>query len=525
MEASSLVPPAGLATRRPGSGMLLRLRSDEQLVTLFRRGDEDAFRVIHDRYRQRLSAYARQMLGGSAADAEDAMQDVFLRAYAALRADDRPLTLRAWLYRVAHNRCVDHLRRPASQATVELTEVARQLESGAPDPLHALEQREDLRRLVADVRALPDQQRSALLMREMEGLTYHELAAALGLTMPAVKSVLVRARMGLVEAQQARDTPCTAIRADIASSHDRGVRASGRARRHMRECSSCAGYRTTLRGISDALHALSPATGPWGFLAKLVGLGAGGTSAAGGAAAAGSGAGAVGATGTLTVGGTAATVGTTAAVTKIAAVVCCAAVLGGGVEVARESAGDEASAPAASAPGRAPSTASRSAGRAGGLVPANVRAAVGPVGSGRRAEPTRDATTGPPTGTNPGADAGPGHTDSSLAPTPGATASVLPGGGVEAPTGLDPAAAGAYPATTVDTPGPPLRLPPRPAGSSSVGATGSSTTAAGSPSGAQSTTAGTSGSSDGPSAGAASTTTGRHGHPGGATAPAPDGAS
>ena len=57
-------------------------------------------------------AYTRQMLGGSRSDAEDVLQDVFLRAYGALRNDDRPVTLRAWLYRVAHNRCIDHLRRP-----------------------------------------------------------------------------------------------------------------------------------------------------------------------------------------------------------------------------------------------------------------------------------------------------------------------------------------------------------------------------------------------------------------------------
>ncbi|MCW2999074.1 MAG: polymerase, sigma-24 subunit, subfamily, partial [Solirubrobacterales bacterium] len=270
--------------------MLLRLRSDEQLVALFRQGNEDAFRLIHDRYRQRLAAYARQMLGGSATDADDAMQDVFLRAYAALRADNRPITLRAWLYRVAHNRCIDHLRRPASQPMAELSEDTRPLPATTGDPILAAERREDLRRLVTDVRALPEQQRSALLMREMEGLTYQELAAALSVTMPAVKSLLVRARMGLVESQQARDTPCLQIREDITAAHDRGVRASGRARRHARECPGCAGYRTTLKAISDGLDALSPSPGPWAFFAKLIGLGAGGSGAAGGAAAAGGGA-------------------------------------------------------------------------------------------------------------------------------------------------------------------------------------------------------------------------------------------
>src|SRR3954447_18428497 len=115
MEASALHAPSGLG-RITAHGPLLRLRSDDQLVALFRMGYDDAFGAIHDRYRARLFAYTRQMLGGARSDAEDVLQDVFLRAYRALRHDERPVTLRAWLYRVAHNRCVDHLRRPAPAA-------------------------------------------------------------------------------------------------------------------------------------------------------------------------------------------------------------------------------------------------------------------------------------------------------------------------------------------------------------------------------------------------------------------------
>ena len=96
---------------------MLRLRSDEQLVSLFRAGNDEAFRVIHDRYRARLLAYARQMLGSSPADPEDAVQEIFVRAYSHLRSNSRELALRAWLYRIAHNRCVDDLRRPAAVAT------------------------------------------------------------------------------------------------------------------------------------------------------------------------------------------------------------------------------------------------------------------------------------------------------------------------------------------------------------------------------------------------------------------------
>src|SRR3954452_10036074 len=146
MEASALHGPA--VGRRPLSIPLLRLRSDEQLVALFRSGSEDAFAAIHDRYRQRLFASVRQMMAAaSRADSEDVLQDVFVRAYGALRADRRDVHLRAWLYRVAHNRCIDHLRRPTPPAG-EVFEMSR---TPLQDPMEAAQRRDDLKRLVVDV--------------------------------------------------------------------------------------------------------------------------------------------------------------------------------------------------------------------------------------------------------------------------------------------------------------------------------------------------------------------------------------
>ena len=125
MEASALRAPAGLG-RLPLGAPLLRLRSDDQLVALFRAGSDEAFRVLHDRYRQRLFAYVRQMLSvHSRQDAEDVLQDVFVRAFGALRGDTRDVCVRAWLYRVAHNRCIDHLRRPDAAGRRDLRDVAQ----------------------------------------------------------------------------------------------------------------------------------------------------------------------------------------------------------------------------------------------------------------------------------------------------------------------------------------------------------------------------------------------------------------
>jgi RNA polymerase sigma factor (sigma-70 family) len=283
-------------------------------------GYDEAFRAIHDRYRQRLFAYTRQMLGGSRSDAEDVLQDVFLRAYGALRNDDRPVTLRAWLYRVAHNRCIDHLRRPVPPAA-EVYELSRTPQHDPPDET---ERREDLRELVKDVQRLPEQQRSALLMRELDGLSYAELADALRTSVPAIKSLLVRARIGLVEAGEARDTACAEIRAEMALAHGRGVRASGRSRKHLRDCSGCRDYRHALRGPHRGFAALGG--GPLATLAKLLGIGG-----ASSGAAAGAGAGASAGGSAVVVGGA-----TAATATKVAAIVCCAAVVGGGAVEVRQ---------------------------------------------------------------------------------------------------------------------------------------------------------------------------------------------
>ena len=292
-------------------------------------GYDDAFGTIHDRYRQRLLAYTRQMLGPSRSDAEDVLQDVFLRAYGALRNDDRPVTLRAWLYRVAHNRCIDHLRRPLPPAA-EIYELSR---TPTHDPQAETVRREDLRRLVQDVQRLPEQQRSALLMRELDGLTYAELADALDTSVPAIKSLLVRARVGLVEAEEARDAACVDIRADLVRSHGRGVRTSGRSRRHLRDCDACREYRQGLRGVDEGLAALVPGgAGPLAAVAKLLGIGGASSGAAAGAGA--------GAGGTAAVAGGA--TAATATATKVVAIVCCAAVVGGGAAEVRQQVGTPA---------------------------------------------------------------------------------------------------------------------------------------------------------------------------------------
>src|SRR5579884_4102077 len=108
MEVSALTysSATGVQARSP----LLRLQSDERLVGLIRRGNRAAFEVLVGRYETRLLAFCRHLLS-SKEDAEDVLQEVLAAAFNALHADDRTIHVRPWLYRIARNRCLNHLRR------------------------------------------------------------------------------------------------------------------------------------------------------------------------------------------------------------------------------------------------------------------------------------------------------------------------------------------------------------------------------------------------------------------------------
>jgi RNA polymerase sigma factor (sigma-70 family) len=172
--------------------------SDTRLLLRFRAGDDEAFAVLHDRYRPRLSAYAARMLrSATPQDVEDVLQDVFMRAYHALRGDAREIHVRAWLYRVAHNRCLDHLCRRQPPPPAEVLAASR---TPTRDPVEETFRREQLRELVGGIDRLPGRQRSAVVMRELDGMSYVEIAASLDATVAAVKSLLARARTELATA-------------------------------------------------------------------------------------------------------------------------------------------------------------------------------------------------------------------------------------------------------------------------------------------------------------------------------------
>lgn len=182
-------PPADQIASRLFAGPALRAQPDRRLVRLVRDGYEAAFEEIVRRYGKPLGRYAAAIVGGRS---EDVTQDAFSKALLALRRDDAEIELRPWLYRIVRNTALNDLRDrpPAPEALAEGI-------AGGPGPSEELERREELAELTARLRALPEPQRAAIVMRELEGLGHEEIAAALGMSGGAARQAIYRARQAL----------------------------------------------------------------------------------------------------------------------------------------------------------------------------------------------------------------------------------------------------------------------------------------------------------------------------------------
>ncbi len=346
MEVTALKP--GVAPGLRGASPLLRLQPDERLIALTRRGQHAAFETLFSRYHSRLLSFCRHMLG-SREDAEDVLQEVFAAAFNAVLADERPINVRPWLYRIARNRSLNHLRR-ASAIGVDSMDI-HFAEHGLSTGDQVL-RREGFRQLIGDVQQLPETQRTALLLREIDALSYEQIALTMETTVPSVKSLLVRARISLAEAAEARKLSCDEVRGELGEVAEGLVKISPPARRHLRDCERCRTFRKLLKDNNHALAAIFP-VGPLLLLKHFVlskfgassaaghaagagsagaGVGAasgatGGAGAAGGLLTAGAGAGAVG--GTSAAGGLV-TAGAGAIATKAAATLAAAALVTAG---------------------------------------------------------------------------------------------------------------------------------------------------------------------------------------------------
>jgi RNA polymerase sigma factor (sigma-70 family) len=333
MEVSALPTPSSISGLR-GPSALLRLQSDERLIALTRRGHHAAFEVLCSRYQSRLLSFCRHMLS-SKEDAEDVLQEVFAAAFNAVLADERPINVRPWLYRIARNRSLNHLRRNTATGVDSMD--IHFAENGISTSDKVM-RRESFNELIADVHSLPETQRTALLLREIDAMSYEQIAHAMETTVPSVKSLLVRARISLAEAAEARKLSCEQVRLELGEVAEGLVKLSQPARRHVRDCERCTAFKKQLRENNHALAAIFPVA-PLFMLKKLVLAKLGSTASAGGAHVAGGAGATVGAgatagaaaTGGGGLAGGLVTAGAGALATKAAAGLAAAALVAGAV--------------------------------------------------------------------------------------------------------------------------------------------------------------------------------------------------
>src|SRR5256714_6024417 len=163
-------------------------------------------------------------------EAEDAVQQAFVSAYQDLTTSDRPIKLKPWLYTIARNRCLSILRarreQPAELADVPTAGLAEEVQH-----------RDDLRRLLADVRELPEDQRAALVLSELGDMSHAEISEIVGCEAVQGKALVFQARSSLIASKEAADVPCHEIREQIATARGAALR-RGILRRHMRACAA-----------------------------------------------------------------------------------------------------------------------------------------------------------------------------------------------------------------------------------------------------------------------------------------------
>jgi RNA polymerase sigma-70 factor (TIGR02960 family) len=191
----------------------------DPLGAAFRDGDEAALYTLMDRHRRELHVHCYRMLG-SFDDAEDAVQDTFVRAWRAHDSFDGGPDVRAWLYRIATNACLDAIRKTKRQVAqvgsfVEVSwltpypdRILDLAASSADEPQAVLVARETVElAYIAVIQLLPARQRAVLLLRDVLEWPASETAAALEMTVPAANSALQRARATLREQLPEREAP------------------------------------------------------------------------------------------------------------------------------------------------------------------------------------------------------------------------------------------------------------------------------------------------------------------------------
>lgn len=238
------------AVHRP-AGHVGRMLDDEELASRVAAGDDAALGELYARHSLRLYRYCRSIVHDES-DAQDAVQSAWVKALIALEGRNRDAPLSPWLYRICHNEAVSLLRRrlPLEGMGDDVRWVAS-AEQAAVD-------RERFAAVMRDLHLLPERTRSALVMRELGGLSHEEIAAAQQTSVGAAKQSILEARRGLSDLAAGREAACADICQTI-SDGDRRVLRGRRVRAHLADCASCAGFAASIAERRSALRAVVPA--------------------------------------------------------------------------------------------------------------------------------------------------------------------------------------------------------------------------------------------------------------------------
>lgn len=173
---------------------------DAELIASARGGDHEAFATLIGRYETRIVRLVRGMVPES--DVEDVTQDAFLKAYRKMGAFDGRSSFYTWIYRIAANTAMDWRKREKHRRHAPLPEGPdgeEAVEAAEAGPETATTRRELAARIDAAIEALPDKYHEILVLREIEGLSYEDISARLGMSKGTVESRLFRARERLRE--------------------------------------------------------------------------------------------------------------------------------------------------------------------------------------------------------------------------------------------------------------------------------------------------------------------------------------
>ncbi len=184
----------------------MRQESDDiQLISRFKKGDTSAFEELVLKYQDRIYKLCRHTLG-NAQEAEDAAQDTFVKAYQNLKKFTPESSLFTWLYRIAVNTCIDYKRRPFFESLFRRSNEGEDLIveplSNEPSPDRLYESKQMGRALRLGLKQLSEKLRTVLILKEIEGLSYEEIAEVLDISIGTVKSRISRAREELKERLQ-----------------------------------------------------------------------------------------------------------------------------------------------------------------------------------------------------------------------------------------------------------------------------------------------------------------------------------